>query len=253
MTDEVIVPTSRLHSRQEVELAENGSQTIEFVVPSLALGTRHAEIAHRRPGRLDDRQRAFPIGHRAQPWLVLVVAPRDVNTSAFVEAIAPYRASAWRIALPTNAWSSRPRKSPITAWQISPPWCLLDPTPLPTTAWEQLGTYVRDGGQLALFLGHHAGDGSSFNTREAVAVAARQAGSPVPRLGPRRLSWHRTATIIPSCAASAPSPPSCLGISFPYSATGICSNLAAETQVILRLRQQSAGIAGTTGRTREPS
>ncbi len=53
--EQVVLPTSRVQNRQEVELADNGSEPIEFAVSGLTKGTRHAELATRRPGRAADR------------------------------------------------------------------------------------------------------------------------------------------------------------------------------------------------------
>ncbi len=171
----VVLPPSRVAGRQEVELAENGSQTIEFVVPGLALGMRHAELRLVGPDALTVDNTRFVSVMVRSPWLVLVAAPSDVNTSAFVEAIAPYqfrtanRAAYECLVIPTDEITNHSLADFAAV-------VLLDPTPLPATAWEQLAVYVREGGQLALLLGPHAGDGSSFNTTEAAALMPGRLG-----------------------------------------------------------------------------
>ena len=171
----VVLPPSRVAGRQEVELAENGSQTIEFVVPGLALGMRHAELRLVGPDALTVDNTRFVSVMVRSPWLVLVAAPSDVNTTAFVEAIAPYqfrtanRAAYECLVVPTDEITNHSLADFAAV-------VLLDPPPLPATAWEQLAVYVREGGQLALLLGSHAGDGSSFNTTEAAALMPGRLG-----------------------------------------------------------------------------
>ena len=163
---QVVVPPSRLHSRQEVKLEADGAQRVEFVIPSLEPGTRHAEI---RIGGQDalavDDRRYLSVEVRS-PWLVLIVAPTDVNTSSFVELIAPYE---YRMAQRAvyECLVIEPEDLPNHGLDDFAAVVLLDPTPLPGTSWEQLDSYVREGGQLAIFLGHHARDSRSFNLPEA--------------------------------------------------------------------------------------
>lgn len=171
----VIVPKSRLHSRQEVTLEDNGSRRIEFTLPTRELGVRHAEI---RIGGQDalavDNSRFLSVKVRT-PWSVLVAAPEGVNTSAFVEAIAPYEHRISRRAI-YDCTQTTPREIPNRGLDDFAAVVLIDPTPLPAATWEQLGTYVRDGGQLALFLGHHADDGNSFNVPEATELMPGKLG-----------------------------------------------------------------------------
>ncbi len=170
-----VLPSSRVAGRQELDLAADSSQTIEFSVPGLRLGTRHAQlrIVH-ADALMIDNTRYLTVKVRT-PWLVLVAAPNDVNTSAFVEAIAPYqfrkenRAAYDCLVVPTDEITNHSLADFAAV-------VLLDPTPLSATAWEQLGKYVRGGGQLALMLGAHAGDGSSFNTAEAAQLMPGKLG-----------------------------------------------------------------------------
>ncbi len=172
---QVILPTSRLQSREEVQLEANGSQEIAFSLPGLAPGTRHATMRLvGQDGLMVDNARYFSVLVR-KAWLVLVIAPSDVNTSAFVEAIAPYEhrmagRAAFECLVITPEEVSNHNLEGFAAV------VLIDPAPLPTTAWEQLGSYVRDGGQLALFLGAQAGDGSSFNTSQALELMPGKLG-----------------------------------------------------------------------------
>ena len=163
---DVVLPTSRVQNRHEVNLTDDGSETVEFTVSGLTKGTRQAEL--RLVGQdalpIDDR-RYLTVTVR-DPWSVLVAAPSDVDTSALVEAIAPYQHSVENRA----AYVCKTITPEDLANENLPAYAavaILDPTPLSAGGWGQLGTYVRDGGQLALFLGHNAGDGSAFNTTEA--------------------------------------------------------------------------------------
>ncbi len=173
--DKMIVPSSRLHNRQEVTLEENGAQQINFVVPGLALGNRHAEV---RIGDQDalsiDNSRFLTVNVRP-PWLVLVVAPKDVNTSAFVEAVAPYEHRVTHRAV-YDCQTITPREVPNHGLDDFAAVVLLDPPSLPASTWEQLGTYVREGGQLAIFLGHHASDASAFNISAALELLPGKLG-----------------------------------------------------------------------------
>ncbi len=244
---EVVLPPSRVAGRQEVELADNGSQTVDFVVPGLALGTRHAEIRLVGPDALMvDNIRYLTVVVRP-PWLVLVVAPNDVNTSAFVEAIAPYplraanRAAYECLVIPVDEITNHSLADFAAV-------VLLDPTPLASTAWEQLGTYVRDGGQLALMLGAQAGDGSSFNVAEAAALMPgrlgrqyRVSGRDV-YLAPHSYD-HPILREFRSFASSVP------WDQFPVFKYWHLQQLATETQVVLRYgNNQPALLERSVGR-----
>ncbi|MGM0486708.1 MAG: BatA domain-containing protein [Planctomycetota bacterium] len=172
---EVIVPESRVHSRREVTLEDNGSEQIEFALSSQSPGMRHATI---RIGAQDalsiDNSRFLSVKVR-EPWQVLVAAPDSVNTSAFVEAVAPYEQRIAGQAI-HECTTITPSELPAQALDDFAVVVLIDPTPLPPAAWEQLGTYVRGGGQLAMFLGHHAGEGDAFNIPEALELMPGKLG-----------------------------------------------------------------------------
>ncbi|MHB8969186.1 MAG: BatA domain-containing protein [Pirellulaceae bacterium] len=172
---ELKLPTARVQSRHEVELADNGREPVEFTVSGLTSGTRHAVVRLVNQDVLPiDDQRFLTVVIR-QPWLILVVAPGDVNTSGLVEVIAPhlYRVenrAAYECLVIT------PDEMPNHSLQDFAAVVLLDPTPLPASSWEKLGTYVRDGGQLAVFLGSEAGDGSAFHAPEALELLPGKLG-----------------------------------------------------------------------------
>jgi hypothetical protein len=170
---ETVLPAARLQSRQEISLEENGSQKLEFTLSGLAPGARHATLRLSQPDALpvDDARYATVLVR--SPWNVLVVAPESVNTSAFVEAIAPYEL---RVSQRANYDCLVITPEEIVHHGLSDfaAVVLLDPPPLAATTWQQLSSYVRDGGQLALFLGPQAGDGSAFNTPDAIELMPGQ-------------------------------------------------------------------------------
>ena len=217
-------PTSRLQSRQEVTLEENGSQADRIRrCPSLALGTRHAELRIVGQDALPiDNSRFLSVQVRT-PWSVLVVAPTDVNTSAFVEAIAPYEhrvgtSSGLRMPGDHTRGDPQPQSGRFRRRGAHRSH---------TAARHGLGTarHVRaEGGQLALFLGHSCGRRQLVQYHRGAGVDARQAGSAVPRL--RRdvyLAPHSYDHPDPAMV-SAPLLPPYPGTSSPSSAIGICNN-----------------------------
>lgn len=173
----VVVPTARVHDRQEISLSDGETGSVEFSVRDLTAGTRHAEVRLAREDALAiDNQRHLTVLVR-DPWLVLIVAPRGVDTTALVEAIAPYEHRVARRAV-FQCLVSTPDELPHHSLGDFAAVVLLDPAPLPAGGWEQLAAYVRGGGQLALFLGPQAGDGSSFNEPAAQAVLPGKLGRP---------------------------------------------------------------------------
>ncbi len=174
---EVVLPTARVQSRQEVNLADGDSADIEFVVSGLTKGTRHAELRLVGQDALAIDDRRYLTVRVREPWLILVVAPADVDTTSLVEAISPYQLRTENRAA-FECVTILPEKLVSQNLQDYAAVVLLDPDPPSPDSWEQLGMYVRDGGQLALFLGHHAGDASAWNTGPAQALLPGKLGRP---------------------------------------------------------------------------
>jgi hypothetical protein len=170
----LVLPTARVQSRHEVTLAPNGSETLELSLGGLTKGTRHATVrlVNQDALPIDDQQTVSVVVR--EPWLLLVVAPPGVNTAGFVEAIAPYqhrvekRAAYECLVITPEEISNRLQDFAAIV--------LLDPSPLPTGAWEKLAAYVGDGGQLAVFLGAAAGDGSDFRSSAALELLPGKLG-----------------------------------------------------------------------------
>lgn len=159
--ENVVLPAARLRDRQEVDLRDGAAQTVEFSLSGLKLGTQHAQLRLVGPDALAaDNVRHVTVVVRP-PWLVLIAAPPTVDATGFVEAIAPYqhrveqRAAYECLSVACDDIGNH-RLEEMAAI------VLLDPSPLSPPVWEQLGNYVRQGGALAMFLGHHAGDGKGF-------------------------------------------------------------------------------------------
>ena len=217
----LVLPTMRVQSRHEVTLAPNGSETLNLSLGGLTKGTRHATVRLVRQDALPvDDQQSLSVVVR-EPWLLLVVAPAEVNTAGFVEAIAPYqhrvekRAAYECLVVTPDELSNRLQEFAAII--------LLDPPTLPAGAWEKLGGYVRDGGQLALFLGAAAGDGNDLRTAPAQELLPGKLGASTARLA-AIFTLPRTITIIRSCVRFAPFRPASRGISIPCSNTGACRN-----------------------------
>ena len=216
--DKLVVPPTRLRGHRVLELAAGAAEDVEFTLPELGLGTRHAEIRLAGTDALTaDDACHFTVVVR-EAWLVLIVAPRGVDTAGFVEAIAPYE---HRLENRSHydCLVITPEEIPNRRLEDYAAVVLLDPTPLPAESWRQVGSYVRNGGQLAMFLGHHA-ESAGLQLARCRRAAAGKIGPPVPCCGSRRLS--RSSRLRPSDPAqsSGPSRPPCPGIASRCSDTG---------------------------------
>jgi hypothetical protein len=113
------------------------------------------------------------------PPTVLAVAPEGVAASLATEAIAPRELS--------KSGQALFRVDTIDQQQLAgqvldeyQAVLLLDPGPLPATAWNRLGDFVRAGGGLGIFLGRNASPMSAF------AEPAAQSLLP----GPLKRQWN---------------------------------------------------------------
>lgn len=162
---EAELPPAKLRGQQVVELPENGSQTVRFRVSGLGPGTHQGTVrVAGQDGLTWDNTRYFAVDvQEASP--VLVLAPPGVLTRFFVEALAPFefrQTGRARFECRVEELARLP-SLPLDDYAAV---CLLDPAPLTPSACETLAAYVRNGGGLALFLGHNA-DAASFATPAA--------------------------------------------------------------------------------------
>jgi hypothetical protein len=160
-----LLPELTVRNRQPIHLDDDGSQAITFQLGKLPLGVHHGQIRIIGEDALTaDDTRYFTVS--VQPaWRVLVVAPRNVSTTAWTEAIAPYEfreTGQARFATTVVPQSDLANQSLNEFTAVF----LLDPGPLPPAQWEQLTEFAQAGGGVGIFLGHEA-EPSAFNTKEA--------------------------------------------------------------------------------------
>ncbi|MFM8253353.1 MAG: BatA domain-containing protein [Planctomycetota bacterium] len=158
----LVRPASVPRGRQDVELQPGAAQRVEFRVRPNTTGTQHGVLRLRgEDGLAIDDERFFTI-EAAEPTRVLVVAAPGVVTRYFVEAIAPesFRESGQARFICQEVSQSSVDEQALRGFGVV---CLLDPLPLPPDSWRRLWEYVRDGGALAIFLGHQAEANGSFH------------------------------------------------------------------------------------------
>ncbi len=167
------VPELRPRGREEVTLATGESQRMEFRLGGLESGVHHGVVRLSGSDGLDaDNLRHFAIEVK-NAWPLLVVVPDNATASLFTEAIAPFefeQTGQARFACTLVSQSSLANRELESYTAV----CLLDPEPIPSVVWEQLGRYVRAGGGLAVFLGHNAQATTSFNEPAAQQLLGGQ-------------------------------------------------------------------------------
>ena len=160
--EKTILPTSQTRGQQLVDINDERNPTTTFSLPQLPIGIHHGRIRRVDPdGLAADNQRYFSFEVR-DPWSVLVVAPQNVNTHLFTEALSPQQEASRGntsyncVVVPQAA---------LTAEQLADfaAVVFLDPKPLSAELWQALAGYVRDGGNTALFLGPNANPADLFN------------------------------------------------------------------------------------------
>ena len=160
--EKTILPTSQTRGQQLVDINDERNPTTTFSLPQLPIGIHHGRIRLVDPdGLAADNQRYFSFEVR-DPWSVLVVAPKNVNTHLFTEALSPQQEASRGntsyncVVVPQAA---------LTAEQLADfaAVVFLDPQPLSAELWQALTGYVRDGGNTALFLGPNANPADLFN------------------------------------------------------------------------------------------
>ncbi len=160
--EKTILPTSQTRGQQLVDINDERNPTTTFSLPQLPIGIHHGRIRLIDPdGLAADNQRYFSFEVR-DPWSVLVVAPKNVNTHLFTEALSPQQEASRGntsyncVVVPQAA---------LTAEQLADfaAVVFLDPKPLSAELWQALAGYVRDGGNTALFLGPNANPADLFN------------------------------------------------------------------------------------------
>jgi hypothetical protein len=168
--------------QQVVGIAE-GSAPVEFSIAGLDLGTHqgYVQVVGGDPLASDDI-RYFTVEVR-EPRKVLLLGETTDDTLFLREALAP--SSAAGLLRSKFVCESRQLaeldQTPLADFDAV---CLLDPTPLPSVAWQSLDDFAHAGGGIGIFLGRHA-KRDEFN-------------EPVPQqLLPAKLRWQsRDATYL---------------------------------------------------------
>jgi hypothetical protein len=130
------------------------AQVLSFSLSGLAPGEHHGSLTLTGvDGLAIDDVRYFTVSVRPA-WNILVVAPPDVPTRFFTEAIAPASErqmdhSPYRVKIVRNHNLISEELAAYTGVVF------IDPAPLPKDLQQQLSEYVASGGSLGLFLGHN--------------------------------------------------------------------------------------------------
>lgn len=163
---ETKVPVARPRGQQELTLAAGEARRAEFRLSVLEPGVHHGSVRlNGSDGLKLDDVRHFTI-EVTPAWPVLVVAPDNVDPLLFSEAIAPFefrQTGRARFDCTVISQASLANRELDGFAAV----CLLDPQPIPSAVWEQLGKYARGGGGVVVFLGHNAQPTTSFNDEAA--------------------------------------------------------------------------------------
>ena len=170
MVDEkLLLPDARRRDRREIQLADGESRRVELRIQTLEPGTHQGFVSVSTSDALPgDDVRYFSVEVK-QAWPVLVVAPDNVVTTFFTEAVAPHQfvvQEQARFDCTVVRQADLPNHN-LNDYSVV---ALLDPKPLTPVDWEQLGSFATEGGSLALFLGHNAQETTSFNHPLATRV-----------------------------------------------------------------------------------
>lgn len=163
------VPRPRPRGQEELKLAAGESKRVVFRLSGLEPGVHHGFVQlSGTDGLALDDVRHFTV-EVTPAWPVLVIDPGNVATSLFSEAIAPFEfreTGQARFDCTTTSQAGLANRELDKYAAV----CLLDPRPIPSVVWQKLGKYVRNGGGLVVFLGHHAQATASFNDEAAQAL-----------------------------------------------------------------------------------
>lgn len=159
------LPQAELRRTETIQLNNDGSGTIAFapISPDVGAHQGYVQIKGADPLEIDNR-RYFSIEVR-EAWSVLAVAPKNVNSTFFVEAIAPseFRRTGRNRFRVNTIDQDRLPSTKLNDYDVV---CLLDPKPLTPSDWDGLASYVSSGGSLASFLGHNS-ESSSLSDESA--------------------------------------------------------------------------------------
>lgn len=239
-----VLPTAVPRGQQFCDLPAGGSQLVRFSLNGLPLGVHHGSMRITSPDNLTvDDQRYFTVSVQ-RSWPVLVVAPSDVNTRLLTEVLAP---GSSQESAEDESWEYRCEvvaQSDLASQDLGRVAAVvfLDPLPLTPDDWRRIEAYVRSGGSVAFFLGHHAHPFSSFNESAAQQVLpgklARQtrAGGWDLFLVPSRLDHPALASFRPIPRESVP------WHRFPVMRHWDLEELGQDAEVVLRYGNQKPAL-----------
>jgi hypothetical protein len=145
-------PSGGSRKRDERLLAWNDSEAsqVEFRLPELSPGVHQGIVQIAGEDKLSwNNRRYFTVDVRAA-WPILVVAPRPREAIYFTEAIAPsVLKDQARFACKTIEQSHLAEERMTDYAAV----VLLDPQPMAVEQWEQIATFAKAGGAVAMFLG----------------------------------------------------------------------------------------------------
>lgn len=163
------IPEKR--SQESLAVPAAGSKPVEMVLGAMDVGSHQGYLRILgEDGLAADNMRYFTT-QVSSAWRVLVVAPKPAADQAFyfTEALAPVafrRNRQARFDCQVVNYERIAQQKLETYAAVF----LLDPPPLPETAWEQIGTYVEAGGGLGIFLGDRAQPIKDFNSTTALEL-----------------------------------------------------------------------------------
>jgi len=231
---ELQTPTTAKLAEQVVAFAKSDvptTQVLSFSLSGLAPGEHHGSLTLTGvDGLAIDDVRYFTVSVRPA-WNILVVAPPDVPTRFFTEAIAPASErqmghSPYRIKI------VRDRNLIGEDLSLYTGVVFIDPPPLSQDLQQQLSAYVANGGSLGLFLGHHMElSAGSLNTDLLGGTLTRQWRADAGNFLEIRDAQHHSLRAFQAMPGSVP------WAQFPIMRYWHLENLGAQTQTVMQFSQ----------------
>lgn len=160
-----ILPKQQVRGLLPLEFSQSSSQPVDFSLRGLQPGTYQGQVRIvGEDGLAADDVRYFVIDVLSKVP-VLAIAPENIPSDLLYlpEAIAPTGYGAGGFSCEVIKQSELISKK-LAGYQAI---ALIDPQPLTPQQWEKLAEYVREGGGLAIYLGHNAQPVDSFQNATA--------------------------------------------------------------------------------------
>lgn len=160
-----LLPELTLRDQQNVRLESNGSKWVAFSINALEPGTHHGQIRLVGEDALTiDNVRYFTV-EVADPWPVLVAAPRSAVPRFLTAALAPYEEQEAELSV-FRCDTVDLDQLPNVRLEDYAVIALLDPTAENSHLWQSLADFASRGGSVAIFLGRNAHPIRQFNESE---------------------------------------------------------------------------------------